>query len=167
MKNKFVITSVTIKLNKEKKYNLSYRALNDYFGNVDREQLTVKQVSDAVKQIRTSKLPDFNKLGNAGSFFKNPEITEEHFERLHKKFTDIVFHKVKDEYYKIPAGWLIEKCGMKGKRIGNVGTFEKQSLVIVNYGNAKGEEVKLFSERIKEKVFKTFGIKLETEVNII
>ena len=167
LKDKFLITSVTLKLSKEKRFNLSYRALNDHFGNVNHEQLTIKQINEAVKQIRTSKLPDFNKLGNAGSFFKNPEIKEDHFERLHKKFPDIVFHKIARNYYKIPAGWLIEKCGFKGKRIGEVGTYDKQALVIVNYGNANGEEVKSFAEKIREKVFTTFQIKLETEVNII
>lgn len=167
LKDKFIITSVTFRLSKTKKFNLTYRALKDYFNNANIEQLTIEQVSDAVKHIRMSKLPDIHKLGNAGSFFKNPEITEEHLMKLHKQFPDIVSHKLVEGCYKIPAGWLIEKCGFKGKKFGNTGSFEKQALVIVNYGNADGKEIKDYSEKIQAKVFKTFGIKLETEVNII
>lgn len=167
LKGKCVITSVTLKLSVQKNFNISYRALKDYFQKENKEYITLQKVSDAVRAIRKSKLPEPNDLGNAGSFFKNPEISNKHFLRLLEKYPDLVFHKVNEGYYKIPAGWLIEKCGFKGKRIGSVGCYKMQALVIVNYGNATGLEIKKFSEMIRDKVYKAFKINLETEVNIL
>lgn len=166
LREKFIITSVVIRLSKEKKLNITYRALKDYFLDSEYENITLKDVRDAVIKIRKDKLPDPTKLGNAGSFFKNPTINYSQLLELQKKFPDIIFYKINDKY-KIYAGWLIEKCGYKGKRFGNVGTYEKQALVIVNYGNATGEEIKNFADTIKEEVLNSFGIKLEYEVNIV
>ncbi len=166
LKGKFIITKVALKLQKEKKFNLSYKALKGKF-NLPEEKITIKQVSSAVRRIRKEKLPDPVKYGNAGSFFKNPEISEEHFQLLLKGFPDIVYFKQETNLYKIPAGWLIEKLGFKGKRIGNVGTYENQALVIINYGNATGKEIIDFALSIQNEVKNRFGIKLETEVNII
>ena len=114
-----------------------------------------------------SKLPDPSKLGNAGSFFKNPEVDNKKFSELKKTFSDLVFFKVDEHSYKIPAGWLIEKCGFKGKKSGKVGTYNKQALVIVNFGSADGIEIVNFAEQIVQAVHTKFGIKLTPEVNII
>ncbi len=167
LKNKFIITKVVIRLSKSKKINLTYRALKDIFHNKHQDEITIQQVSEAVKQIRASKLPDPKIYGNAGSFFKNPEIDSNLLNLLENKYPDIVYHKISEDSYKIPAGWLIEKCGFKGKREGNVGCYEKQSLVIINYGNAKGSEIRNFSEKIVDVVYKKFQIKLESEVTIL
>lgn len=166
MRDKFIITKVVFKLSKIPHFNLEYKSLKESLINYDESELTLKLVSDKVRQIRNSKLPDFKSLGNAGSFFKNPEISEEHFLDLQKKFPDLSYFK-NDDSYKISAGWLIEKCGFKGKRIGNVGCYEKQALVIVNYGNATGEEILNFAKCIIDEVKHIFDIKLEPEVNII
>src|SRR5690606_16621034 len=127
----------------------------------------IRDVSNAVCEIRKSKLPDPLLLGNAGSFFKNPEVSVEFYNNLKSKFQDIPNYPTKEGYVKIPAGWLIEKCEWKGKTEGNVGVHKNQALVIVNYGNASGNEVKLLSEKIQNSVQLKFGIKLEVEVNII
>lgn len=167
LKNKFLITKVRLKLSAKKKFNLNYRALKEEFSRRREESLTIKEVSDTIKKIRNSKLPDHKKLGNAGSFFKNPEISEEQFILLKVQFPSLVSFKMGNGNYKLAAGWLIEECGFKGKRIGNVGCYSHQSLVLINYGNATGIEIKEFSERIQKAVTKKFGIDLIPEVNII
>ena len=167
LKGKYIITSVVIKLGIKKAFHLSYRALKDHFKPDELDDLTIEQVSDAVRNIRLSKLPDVDVYGNAGSFFKNPEINKKEFILLEEKYPDLVFHKISDNCYKIPAGWLIEKCGLKGKKIGNVGTYKHQALVIINYGNANGEEVRKFAEKIQKDVFRNFGIEIQPEVNIL
>ncbi len=131
------------------------------------DEITINDVSDAVIKIRQSKLPDPKVHGNAGSFFKNPEIDLDLFEKLKNEFPNIVSYKVGENKVKIPAGWLIENAGLKGKRTGNVGTHPKQSLVIINYGGATSSEIFEFKDMIKAEVNKKFGIKLEEEVNII
>ncbi len=166
-KNKILITSVILKLSKKKSFNLTYQGLAAELKNINENEITIELVSEIIKKIRRSKLPDTNILGNSGSFFKNPEISKEQFLSLHQKNPDLVFYRTIDNKYKIPAAWLIEKCGYKGKRIGNVGTYEKQALVIVNYGNSKGSEIKEFADKILDDVSKKFGINLEYEVNII
>jgi len=113
------------------------------------------------------KLPDPEKLGNAGSFFKNPEIQIEKYETIKSKFSTIPGYKISDQIIKVPAAWLIEKCGFKGKRFGNIGVHEKQALVIVNYGNGKPREVIELKNKIKQEVNDNFGIELFEEVNII
>lgn len=167
LKDKFLITSVTLKLNKNPKINIEYSALKEALKNHNKEDLTVAKISKVVKDVRNSKLPDPVKLGNAGSFFKNPEVDKETLERLESEFEDIISFKIDKDTYKIPAGWLIEKCGLKGYTKGNIGTYEKQALVIINYGNASGKSIYIFSDYIKEKVFNKFKIELEREVNVI
>ncbi|MEJ5349990.1 MAG: UDP-N-acetylmuramate dehydrogenase [Melioribacteraceae bacterium] len=166
LKNKFIITSVALRLRKEKELNLSYRDIQNYFQGKDYHQITIEEVRNAIINIRKSKLPDFNVMGNAGSFFKNPEITYTLLESIKKDFPDIPFHQINDKY-KIPAAWLIEKCGYKGKRKGNTGIYDKHALVIINYGNARGEEIKNFADEIKQAVQNKFNIDLEYEVNIL
>jgi UDP-N-acetylmuramate dehydrogenase len=167
LKGKYLITKIVLKLSKQKKFNLNYRAFQDYLNIVDKEKITIKDVSELVKEIRTSKLPDTGEYGNAGSFFKNPEISSSEFFKLHEKYPDIVHFQVEKGKFKIPAGWLIEKGGFKGKREGDVGTYIHQALVIINYGNATGAQIISFAEKIQEAVKNKFGIKLIPEVNII
>jgi UDP-N-acetylmuramate dehydrogenase len=167
LKNKCIITKVTLKLSKVKKINLSYKSLSDELKDVRHDDLTIKLVSDTVKKIRQSKLPDPRVMGNAGSFFKNPELTNAQFIEFQKRFPDAAYFKQSEDSYKIAAGWLIEKCGFKGKRIGNTGAYEKQALIIVNYGGASGSEVKELAEKIQNDVLNIFGIFLDFEVNIV
>lgn len=166
LKDNFIITKVNFRLSKIPRFNLEYKSLKDSLINFAESELTLKIVSDKVREIRNSKLPDYNILGNAGSFFKNPEISEKQFSELQKKFPDISYFRNNDKY-KISAGWLIEKCGFKGKREGNVGCYEKQALVIVNYGGATGQEILTFAKKIINEVQNNFNIRLEPEVNII
>lgn len=167
LKNEFLITRVNIKLSRQKKFNLTYRSLNEAFSKYSQEEITIRIVSDTVKKIRESKLPDFRTLGNAGSFFKNPEIDSVKYENLRKDYPQIVSFPGMNDRIKISAGWLIEACGLKGRRVENVGTHKDQALVIVNYGNATGLEILNFANLIREKIHSQFGIELEYEVNII
>jgi UDP-N-acetylmuramate dehydrogenase len=166
-KNQFAILDVTFRLNKIPYYNISYGAIEEELKKMNVEQLSIKAISDAVINIRTSKLPDLKLIGNAGSFFKNPEINEHELHELKRIKTDVPFYKINDDKFKIPAGWLIEQCGWKGYRKGDAGCYDKQALVLVNYGNAKGNEIYDLSEKIKENVAQKFNINLEREVNII
>jgi UDP-N-acetylmuramate dehydrogenase len=167
LKNKFIITDVTLKLNKHPIINTSYGSIEEELKKENLNKISIKDVSKAVAAIRMSKLPDPAKIGNAGSFFKNPEIKEEKFEELKNKFPDITGYHVSDNLVKVPAGWLIEYAGLKGKRFGNTGTHPKQALVIVNYGEAQGEEILEFKNFVKKTVLEKYDIKLEEEVNII
>jgi len=167
LKNKFIITKVILKLSLVKKFNLSYKSLSDELKNTPEHELTIETVSEAVRNIRRSKLPDPDLLGNAGSFFKNPEMDNETFQLFINKFPDAIYFEQSDNTYKISAGWLIEKCGYKGKRIGNVGAYEKQALIITNYGGATGNEILEYAEKIISDVKNNFGIELNSEVNII
>ena len=167
LKGKFVITSVLFKLAKNKKLNLEYVPLKNLFDRKGNNEISIQDVRDAVILIRKSKLPEPTEIGNAGSFFKNPIITSGKSEELKREFNDLNGYPEQNNKVKISAGWLIEKCGLKGKRIGNVGVHEKQALVIVNYGNASGKEIVEFSKMIKSKVEEKFGIKIINEVNII
>ncbi len=167
LKDKIIITKVILKLSYVKKFNLSYKSLSDSLKNTPEHELTIEAVSEAVKNIRKSKLPDPKLLGNAGSFFKNPEMDNETFQLFLNKYPDANYFKQSDNTFKISAGWLIEKCGYKGKRIGNVGAYEKQALIIANYGGATGNEILEFAEKIISDVKSNFGIELNSEVNII
>ena len=167
-KGRYIITSVTLQLKKQDfKANISYYALRDVFGQMNVQKPTIQQVFDAVVQIRSSKLPDPTILGNSGSFFKNPVIDADAFDKLISKFPDLKYFKAENGKFKIPAGYLIESCGWKGRRIGNTGCYEKQALVIVNYGGATSEEVVDLVAKIKQSVVDKFDVMLQEEVNII
>ncbi len=165
-RNQFVIVSVTYKLHKKPVFNTSYGAIQQELEKMGIEELTINAISQAVINIRSSKLPDWKEIGNAGSFFKNPRIQQHEFHELKRIYPGIVGFPVGEEHTKLAAGWLIEQCGWKGYRKGDAGCFSKQALVLVNYGNAKGEEIFDLSEAIIHSVKNRFGIKLEREVNI-
>ncbi|MBT8316178.1 MAG: UDP-N-acetylmuramate dehydrogenase [Lutibacter sp.] len=166
LKNKYIIINVTFKLTKNKhKTNTSYGAISTLLQH--KEAPTIKDISNAVIQIRQSKLPDPKEIGNSGSFFKNPIIDAISFNTLKEKYPKIPYYVVSDTEFKIPAGWLIEQCGFKGKRFGNTGVHSKQALVLVNYGNATGQEIYSLAEKIQKKVKTIFNIDLAIEVNII
>ncbi|GIV34237.1 MAG: UDP-N-acetylenolpyruvoylglucosamine reductase [Chitinophagales bacterium] len=166
-KGRFVIVSVTLRLNKKPHFNISYGSLRETLDKMGVQELTIKAVSDAVIAIRTSKLPDPKHLGNAGSFFKNPEITPALFETIKKDFPEVPSFQASGNKVKIPAAWLIEQCGWKGKRIGNTGSHQHQALVLVNYGNATGKEIYDLALAIQQSVREKFGIEIVPEVNII
>lgn len=166
LQGKYFISSITLKLKKHGNKNVEYRVLKDYLHENNISITSPRDISDAVIAIRKSKLPDPSFLGNAGSFFKNVYIDEKKKKELLEKHGDMPIF-TEGENIKIPSGWLIEKCGWKGKKIGNVGVHEKQALILVNYGNATGQEVKDFSEQIINSVNDKFGLILEREVNLI
>ena len=166
LKNIIIITSVRLRLNKNPKSQLSYQEVKNDSENQDISNPTIKDVSRLITKIRRAKLPDPKELRNAGSFFKNPVIPLEKYESISDTYPDLKCYPVDDDNVKIPAAWLIEKCGLKGKREGNIGTYENQPLVIVNYG-ASGKEVLDFATMIRESVDEMFNIFLEFEVNII
>nr|WP_315191111.1 UDP-N-acetylmuramate dehydrogenase [uncultured Flavobacterium sp.] len=167
-KDQYIITSVIFKLTKRNhKINTSY---GDIMGELTKNNIinpTLKDVSNAVIAIRKSKLPDPKELGNSGSFFKNPILLKSDFEKIHQKFPEMKYYEVSETEVKVPAGWLIEQAGLKGKRFGNAGIHKNQALVLVNYGGATGKEILEVSKHVQETVSKTFGIAIEAEVNII
>jgi len=167
LKNKIIINCVRLKLNKNPKAQLSYQEVQNGIENQNIINPTIKDVSNLITKIRRAKLPDPKALKNAGSFFKNPVISVEKYEGIIETYPDLKCYPVDNDNVKIPAAWLIEKCGLKGKRKGNVGTHKKQSLVIVNYGGATGNQVLEFATEIRESVDEVFNISLEYEVNII
>jgi UDP-N-acetylmuramate dehydrogenase len=165
LKNRVIITSVVFRLQRFPVFNTSY-------GNLQAEcekhgSISLEKVRKAVIEIRKSKLPDPAELGNAGSFFKNPVVESGIAENIRVEFNEMPSFPVNENFTKIPAGWLIEQCGWKGKRKGNAGVHEKQALVLVNYGNATGTEILDLAENIRQSVFSKFKIQLESEVNII
>ncbi|WP_338761191.1 UDP-N-acetylmuramate dehydrogenase [Bernardetia sp. ABR2-2B] len=164
-KDKYIIIGVEFRLTKENHVlNTSYGAIKDALEN---DTPTIQEISKAIISIRESKLPNPKEIGNGGSFFKNPEILSNQFEKLKEEFPAIVGYPISDEITKVPAGWLIEKCGWKGKVVGNTGAHKNQALVLVNYGNAKGEEVWNLAKEIQQSVFNKFGIEIEPEINIV
>jgi UDP-N-acetylmuramate dehydrogenase len=168
LKDKFIITSVVFKLTKRNhKISVSYGDIAAELSKNNIQFPTLKDVSNAVIAIRKSKLPDPKELGNSGSFFKNPIISKKEFEPIHKKFPEMKFYEISETEVKVPAGWLIEQAGFKGKRFGDAGIHKNQALVLVNYGNATGQEILNVSKDIQATVFKTFGIHIEAEVNVI
>ncbi len=167
-KGKYIITNVTFKLTKEQhQLNSSYGAIQSELENKNIKNPTIKDISNAVIAIRQSKLPDPKEIGNSGSFFKNPVILKHQFRQLQHKFPEAPHYKVSDTEVKVPAGWLVEQCGFKGKRFGDAGVHEKQALVLVNYDKATGEEVYDLSKKIQQAVLEKFAISLEVEVNIL
>ncbi|XLS28305.1 UDP-N-acetylmuramate dehydrogenase [Flavobacteriaceae bacterium M23B6Z8] len=167
-KDAFVITSVTFKLSKHKhQINTSYGAIEKELAERNIDTPTIQDVSNAVIAIRQSKLPNPAEIGNSGSFFKNPVVSKSQFDALLKNHPEAPHYKVSENEIKVPAGWLIEKCGFKGKRFGDAGVHDKQALVLVNHGNASGKEILELARTIQTTVHDTFGISIETEVNII
>ncbi len=167
-KGKYIITAVRFKLSTKN------HALKTSYGAIEKELAkkailtpTIQDLSKAVIAIRQSKLPDPAKLGNSGSFFKNPIVSKEEFENFIKNNPEAPFYTISENQYKIPAGWLIEQVGFKGKRYGDAGVHNKQALVLVNYGNATGKELWDLAQKIKQRVFNTFNIAIEPEVNVI
>jgi UDP-N-acetylmuramate dehydrogenase len=166
-KGEFMITSVTYRLNKKPKFHTSYGAIAQELEKMGVQDLSIRAIGDAVISIRKSKLPDPAVIGNAGSFFKNPEVDQAKFDELKMGYPDIVGYSLPGGRVKLAAGWLIEKAGWKGYRKGDTGVHEKQALVLVNYGKASGREIYEFSEEILLSVQEMFGVLLEREVNII
>jgi UDP-N-acetylmuramate dehydrogenase len=190
LKGKYFITAITLKLSKIPKPNISYKMLREYLekstdtkvlaGKNKITEHSLKNISEAVTSIRQSKLPDPKILGNAGSFFKNVFVTKQQLQNLQEKFPNIPYfneetdltpdpspYKGEGGNIKIPAGWLIEQTGWKGKKIGNVGVHEKQALVLVNYGGATGQEILDLANKIIASVKEKFGLELTPEVNLI
>jgi len=173
LKDQFVILDVTLRLNKKPKFNTSYGAVESELEKMGVESLTIRAISQAVINIRSSKLPDPAVIGNAGSFFKNPTIPAESFQNLKSKFQNIVGYENASGTVKLAAGWLIEQSApanaksWKGFRSGDAGVHAKQALVLVNYGHASGKEILQLSEQVMQSVFEKFGVTLEREVNII
>lgn len=154
-------------------FNTSYGAIEQELERINVKELSIKVISDTVINIRSSKLPNPSEIGNAGSFFKNPEISNNEFTNLKIQFPAIVGYPLPNGNVKLAAGWLIENCGpeagisWKGYRIGNAGCHGSQALVLVNYGNASGEDIYKLSNRIKASVKENFSVDLEKEVNIL
>lgn len=168
LRGEFIIVSVTFQLSaKNHTINDDYGAIKDQLKLQGVNTPTIQDISEAVIAIRRSKLPDPKEIGNSGSFFKNPVIPKSHFLRLQTQFPDIPHYIVSEEEIKIPAGWLVEKCGYKGMRFGDAGVHKNQALVLVNYNNATGEQLLSLAKKIQQSVAKKFEINLEMEVNIL
>ncbi|MCR9253436.1 MAG: UDP-N-acetylmuramate dehydrogenase [bacterium] len=167
LKGKYLITSVTLRLSKKPDINISYGAIAETLNSLNIADPTISDVSRAVIQIRQSKLPDPAEIGNAGSFFKNPTIPSQKFEDLKASYPNIPGYPQPNDQVKVPAGWLIENCGWKGKTIGEIGVHKNQALVLVNYGNGRGKDIENLSKEIRASVREKFGIELTPEVNII
>ena len=166
-KDEFVILNLTLRLNKIPQFNISYGSIKEELEKMNVTELSIQAISQAVINIRRSKLPDPDVIGNAGSFFKNPEVSKHELHKLKRIEPETPSYKINDDKFKIPAAWLIEKCGWKGYRKGDAGCHAKQALVLVNYGNASGKEIYALGEEIKKSVKQKFTINLEREVNII
>lgn len=165
---KFFISSITLRLTvKNHVIKESYSALREELKGLTKNQLNIRRIFDAVVSVRRKKLPDPQVTGNAGSFFKNPVIDQNHFIYLQQNHPTIPFYNTDNQQFKIPAAWLIEQAGWKGKQFGSVGVHPLQALVIINNGTANGREILEFSEQIQEDVESKFGIRLEREVNVI
>lgn len=167
-KDLYIITAVVFRLTKH--HHTIVTSYGDIAKELEKQQIstpTLKDVSNAVIAIRKSKLPDPKELGNSGSFFKNPIITKVAFEKLHPLHPDMPHYIVSETEVKVPAGWLIEQAGFKGKRFGDAGIHKNQALVLVNYGNATGQEILAVAKNIQATVLAQFGIAIEAEVNVI
>ncbi len=167
LKGQYIIVSVKLQLSLIPHFNLKYGAIEQELANRNVTTPTLKDISQVVSHIRVSKLPDPSTIGNAGSFFKNPVISNEEFTLVQSKFPEIVHYPAGDGLVKLAAGWLIEQCGWKGKVYGHTGTWKNQALVLVNHGGATGQEVYAFSSEIIDSVYAKFGVSLQREVNII
>lgn len=167
-KDKFIITSVVFKLTKcNHKISVEYGDIKAELAKNNIKNPTIKDVSNAVIAIRQSKLPNPKELGNSGSFFKNPVISREEFLKVKEKFPDVKYFEISETEVKVPAGWLIEHAGLKGYRNGDAGVHKNQALVLVNYGNATGQDILNLSKYVQKTVFDKYGIAIEAEVNVI
>lgn len=167
-KGEYIITNVTFKLSKKHhKLHINYGAIASQLKEMKIHNPTIQDISKAIITIRESKLPDPKKIGNSGSFFKNPIITTKHYKTLLENFKNMPCYPISDTQVKIPAGWLIEKAGFKGKRFGYYGVHNNQALVLVNYGNAKGQDILNLAQLIQKTVKRLFNISIEAEVNIL
>ncbi len=168
LKNQYIITDVTFKLTKKNhKINTSYGAIDAELEKDNITNPTLRQISNAVIAIRQSKLPNPKELGNSGSFFKNPIILKADYDKIKQNNPEMPHYVVSETEVKVPAGWLIEQAGFKGKRFGDAGIHKNQALVLVNYGNATGQEILTVSKDIQQTIFYKFGIHIEAEVNVI
>lgn len=166
-KGRFIILNVTFRLLKQPNFHIEYGAIRQELDKMQVQQLSVQAISQAVINIRRSKLPDPSIIGNAGSFFKNPEVSPDFFSELKQHFPGIVAFPLDNGNVKLAAGWLIEQCGWKGYRNGDAGCHAQQALVLVNYGQATGHQIFELSQKILESIKEKFGVYLEREVNII
>lgn len=166
-KGKYVIINVSFELSKISDFNVSYGAIKETLDQMGVKDLTTKAISEAVISIRKSKLPDPAKIGNSGSFFKNPEIPKTQYDIVVEAFPNMPHYVIDADTVKVPAGWLIEQAGWKGKRIGEIGVHTKQALVLVNYGGGKGQDLANLAYEIQASVLEKFGIKITPEVNFI
>jgi len=167
-KDRYIITSVTLRLTtRDHKLHTAYGSIEGQLRGQGIVYPTLRDISNAVIAIRGQKLPDPAALGNSGSFFKNPVISKKKFEKLHKIYPEIPGYGVDRDHFKVPAGWLIEQCGLKGKRFGDAGVHEKQALVLVNHGGATGKEILELAYRVQGEVRQKFGLEIQPEVNII
>ena len=169
LKGQYIIMNVTFRLNKQPTFHTRYGAIQETLTEmgITDETLSIKAISDAVIHIRRSKLPDPAEIGNAGSFFKNPEIPKTQFDALKTQYPNLPGYPVDDNTVKVPAGWLIEQSGWKGRRIGDAGVHTKQALVLVNYGGATGYDILAIAGQVQQTVLEKFGIQLTPEVNVI
>ncbi len=166
-RGRYAILSVTLRLDKRAEPNLEYGAIRETLEAMGVRRPGIADVARAVIRIRRSKLPDPAELGNAGSFFKNPELDAEAFAALAAAHPDVPRYPLADGRVKVPAGWLIERAGWKGKRVGHTGCHERQALVIVNHGGASGAEIWAHARRVRDSVAERFGVTLQPEVNVI
>ena len=167
LNEKYFISSVTLSLTiKNHHLNTTYGAIQETLSQRNINDATIRDVRDAVIHIRQRKLPDPHVIGNAGSFFKNPIITNEQYQSIKSRYPDIPGYSPVNQEVKVPAGWLIEQCGWKGKTFHNIGIHKHQALVLVNYGGGKGDEIFQLAEKIKRSVEEKFGVKLMIEVNV-
>ncbi|WP_373511867.1 UDP-N-acetylmuramate dehydrogenase [Persicitalea sp.] len=167
LKDHYIITSVTFRLQKRPIYNVSYGDIQKTLDEMGVAEHSVRAISEAVIKIRQSKLPDPDQIGNAGSFFKNPEIPKPQFEVLKNRFPELPGYPVGDDMVKVPAGWLIEQAGWKGHRAGAVGVHDRQALVLVHHGGGTGQEIKTLAKKVQDSVAEKFGIQLTAEVNFM
>jgi len=167
LKGQYIITSVKFKLSLTPNLNVSYGAIGQELANRGIAEPTIKDVSQVVSSIRVSKLPDPSTIGNSGSFFKNPVIDIDLFQKIQSQYPEVANYPAGENKVKLAAGWLIEQCGWKGKVVGNAGTWKNQALVLVNHGGATGQEIYSLSSQIIDSVYTKFGVMLEREVNII
>ncbi|MDQ2656824.1 MAG: UDP-N-acetylmuramate dehydrogenase [Bacteroidota bacterium] len=167
LRDQYFISSVTLSLTKRNhRFNVSYGAIQDVLRKKNIEDLSIRAISDAVIEIRSSKLPDPSVIGNAGSFFKNPSVDSDFFERLKKEYPAIPSFPGENSLVKLPAAWLIEQCGWKGRTLGTIGVHKHQALVLVNYGDGEGQKIWQLARDIQSSVREKFDIVLQPEVNV-